>query len=77
LKYNRLYYEACNSGNYYLDTFKRGVVFYTLNTANGLAFSAYIRGYIAGKSDLRIWQEMQAKEPVYDYYNFNKTPTQQ
>jgi hypothetical protein len=77
LRYSRLYYEACNSGNYFLDTFNHGIVFYTLNTANGIAFSTYVRGYVAGKTDLQIWNEMQAREPVYDYYNFNKTPLDQ
>jgi hypothetical protein len=35
LRYARLFFDTCNSGNYYLGTFDRGVVFYTLNLADG------------------------------------------
>jgi hypothetical protein len=77
LRFSRLYYEACNSGNYFLDTFNRGVVFYTLNTANGMAYGTYLRNYVQGKSDQQIWEAMQAIEPVYDFYNFNKKPSEQ
>jgi PKD repeat protein len=77
LRFSRLYYEACNSGNYFLDTFNRGVVFYTLNTANGMAYGTYLRSYVQGKSDQQIWEAMQKIEPVYDFYNFNKKPSEQ
>jgi hypothetical protein len=31
LRYKRLFYESCNTGNYYLTTFNHGIVFYTVN----------------------------------------------
>ncbi len=77
LKYKRLYYEACNSGNYFLDTFSRGIVFYTVGNSVGEGFYYYLKNYLEGKSDLQIWQAMQARQAVYDYYDFNKLPSQQ
>ena len=77
LRYRRLLYDSCNSGNYYLGTFNRGIVYYTLNNSNNLGFYEYIRAYLEGRSDRQIWEKMQAAEPVYDYYNFNKPPSEQ
>ena len=77
LRYKRLFYEACNSGNYYLDTFSHGIVFYTVNSSTGLGFYTYLINYLEGKSDQQIWEAMQSRDPVYDYYDFNKLPSQQ
>jgi|GEM_PF-1028335 len=80
LKFSRLFYYSCNSGNYYLDVFNRGVVFYTLNTSSmssGKAFSLYLKAYFEGRSNQQIWQILQDKEAVFDYYDFNKRPDQQ
>jgi len=77
LRYRRLLYDSCNSGNYYLGTFNRGIVHYTLNNSANLGFYEYIRAYLEGKSDLEMWELMQAAEPVYDFYDFNKPPEQQ
>ena len=80
LQYSRLFYLACNTGNYFIDTFNRGVMFYDLNTTwvgveNG--FSAYLNAYVQGKSDEEIWEQLQALDPVFDYYDFNKYPDEQ
>jgi PKD repeat protein len=77
MRYSRLYYEACNTGNYYLDTFTHGIVFYTINNSAGLGFYTYLQAYLSGRSDREIWQQMQSREPIYDYYDFNKLPSQQ
>jgi PKD repeat protein len=77
MRYSRIYYEACNSGNYYLDTFNRGIVFYTVNISNALGFYNYLGAYLNGKSDREIWELIQSLDPVYDYYDFNKLPSQQ
>ncbi len=77
LRYSRLYYEGCNTGNYFLDTFSHGIVFYTVNNSNALGFTTYLKNYLNGKSDQEIWEQMQKRSPVYDYYNFNKPPSQQ
>ena len=77
LRYRRLLYDSCNSGNYYLGTFNRGIVYFTLNSSYNLGFYEYIQAYLEGKSDREIWEQMQSVEPVYDYYNFNKPPSEQ
>jgi hypothetical protein len=77
MRYSRLFYEACNTGNYFLDTFNRGVVFYTVNLSNALGFYTYLKAYLDGKTDRQIWELMQSREPIYDYYDFNKLPSQQ
>jgi PKD repeat protein len=79
-KYKRMFYLSCNSGNYFIDTFNRGTMFYTLNASAMTAvegFSLYLQAYLQGKSDEEIWQGLQAFEPVFDFYNFNKLPSEQ
>jgi PKD repeat protein len=79
-KFNRLFYYSCNSGNYYLDTFGRGVVHYTLNLSTmtaGKAFYIYFKDYVEGRSDNQIYLDLQSKEAIFDYYNFNRRPDQQ
>jgi hypothetical protein len=77
LRYARLFFDTCNSGNYYLGTFDRGVVFYTLNLADGRSINPYLKGYLEGKTDEELWAIVQAYAPVWDYYDFSKTPSQQ
>ncbi|MDL2121667.1 MAG: PKD domain-containing protein [Deltaproteobacteria bacterium] len=77
LGYARLLYDSCNSGNYFLDTFNRGIVFYTLYNSDGKGFVPYLKAYLEGKSDQEIWEAIQAADPVYDFYDFNKYPWEQ
>jgi PKD repeat protein len=79
-KYKRIFYHSCNSGNYFIDTFGRGIMFYSLNSSGTTAvegFSLYLQSYLLGKSDEEVWQGLQAFDPVYDFYNFNKLPSEQ
>jgi len=76
MKYSRLFYSACSSGIYYLDTFNRGIVFYTLATSDAQIFN-YLKAYLEGKSDEQIWQTLQSYDPIFDYYDFNKLPSEQ
>jgi PKD repeat protein len=79
MKYARMLYAGCDSAHYYTDTFSRGIMFYSVKEPHDaeIAMSQYLRAYMEGKSDYEIWQIMQDVEPVYDYYNFSKTPSQQ
>ena len=77
LRYSQLFYDSCNSGNYFLDTFNRGVVFFTVNDSMHLGFNAYLKAYLEGKSRHEIWTILQSYEAVYDYYDFNKLPSEQ
>jgi hypothetical protein len=40
---------------YYLETFSRGIVFYTLDTSDA-QIHRYLKAYLEGKSDEQIWQ---------------------
>jgi hypothetical protein len=77
MKYSRMLYMGCNSGNYYLDTFHRGKMFYTLNSATEDGIVVYLRAYLQGRSDNEIWQSLQNFDPAFDYYDFDKPPSEQ
>ncbi len=79
MKYSRLFYASCNTGSYYLPTFNRGIVFYSLWSLAGHGSRAYLRAYIEGeaKTDQELWEIVQDAEPGYDYYDFNKLPSEQ
>jgi PKD repeat protein len=77
LRYERMLYISCNSGNYYTHTFHRGIMFYTLqgnSLVGGQMFPVYLRAYFAGKSNEEIWEILQDREAIYDFYDFNKKP---
>ena len=77
LRYTRLFYDSCNSGNYFLQVFNHGLVFYTLGNSNGSGFVPYFEAYIDGKTDQEIWEIIQQTNAVYDYYDFSKYPWEQ
>ena len=77
LKYDRMFYSSCDTGIYYIDTFHRGTLFYTKGGTEGSAISVYLKAYLEGKSDEEIWETIQDYSPVFDYYNFNKLPSEQ
>ncbi|MBA4373991.1 MAG: hypothetical protein C0402_14165 [Thermodesulfovibrio sp.] len=77
MKYTRMLFDICSSGVYLLDTFHRGLMFYTLNSSDGSGMYIYLKAYLEGKSDSEIWQLLQQVPAMYDYYDFSKTPTQQ
>jgi PKD repeat protein len=79
MRYKRLLYVSCSSGLYYTDTFQRGIMFYTLATSSAgyLSVPAYLKAYLEGKSDQEIWRIIQGIEPLYDYFNFDKKPSDQ
>ena len=64
LRYRRLFYDSCNSGNYYLGTFNRGIVYFTLNTSYGLGFYEYIRAYLRARVTGKYGKAVQDYEPV-------------
>jgi len=74
MKYTRMLYESCNSGNYFIEVYDRGIMFYTITTSGGIGSVSYLRSYLEGKSDEEIWEIIQDVEPSYDYFNFNALP---
>lgn len=77
LAYSRMFYEGCNSGIYFIDTFHRGLMFYTVNDSNMSGFDTYLERYLKGDADSAIWTALQKVQAVYDYYDFTKPPSQQ
>jgi PKD repeat protein len=77
LRYARMLYDSCSSGQYYVDTFNRGILFYTLTSSSSRGSVLYLKAYLEGKSDDEIWQVIQDYDPIYDYYNFDDPPWEQ
>ena len=77
LKYDRLFYLSCSTGNYYIDTFHRGIMFYTTGGTGAGGMHRYLQAYLEGKSDEEIWEILQDYHAKYDYYDFNKLPSEQ
>lgn len=79
LRYARMLYTGCDSARYYTETFNRGVMFFATNsTGEGeIGMSEYLKAYVNGASDYELWQLLQSIEPLYDYYDFRKPPSQQ
>jgi hypothetical protein len=76
-RFKRMLIDTCYSGTYYLGTFNRGTVFYALDLASGRGVVIYLQAYLNGWSDEQIWEAMQEFDPVYDYYDFTKKPSEQ
>ena len=78
-KYARMFHGGCDSSHYYTDTFNRGIFHFSSGTTSEgeYAMADYLKAYVDGKSDYEIWQILQSSEPKYDYYNFNKPPSEQ
>jgi hypothetical protein len=77
LKYKRMFYDACRVGNYYMDTFHRGIMFYSVSDSYTSGSFPYLREYLLGKSDSQIWTTIQTYQAAYDYFDFSKRPSEQ
>jgi hypothetical protein len=77
LKYKRMFYDACRVGNYYMDSFHRGIMFYSVSDSYTNGSFPYLNAYLAGKSDHDIWTTIQVYQPAYDYFDFSKRPSEQ
>ena len=77
MKYSRLFYIGCDSGHYFTDCYQRGVMFYTVGTSGGHGLRVYLKQYLLGRSNYQIWLELQDQDPIYDFFDFNKTPSDQ
>jgi PKD repeat protein len=74
LGYARLFLGTCNSANYYLDTFHRGIVFFTTGDIEHYTGIQYLEGYLRGLSDQDILTQVNNVQPVHEYYNFSLKP---
>jgi PKD repeat protein len=76
MKYTRLFYNGCTVSKRYLETFDRGIVFYTLASSDARV-DIYLKAYLEGKSDEEIWETLQNYDPIFDYWDFSKVPSAQ
>ena len=77
LKYARLFYLSCNSGNYFIDTLHRGVMFYDISATESdpaVGFATYLRAWFDGKTNQEIWEALHGWDPVFDYVEFPDQP---
>ena len=77
LRFKRMLIDTCTSGNYYLETFHRGIIFFTKDNTDGNGTYVYLDNYLKGKSDQELWTMLGAYQGIYDYYDFNKRPFEQ
>jgi hypothetical protein len=78
MKYKRLMLDLCSTGQYYLDTFKKGIVYYTLGTVNSTGGLIFLNDFLSGKTDEEISSHLRGYYPgLSDYFDFNKRPQDQ
>lgn len=77
LKYSRMLIDSCGSGYQYGEPFSHGVVFYSMGSVYGNNGITYLRSCLQGKTNYQIWQSLQNVQPIYDYFDFSKTPSTQ
>lgn len=74
MRYSRMFYGGCNSSNYYVGAFNRGVFFFARRDTNEILAPEYLRRYLLGYTDDQILALLNAIEPAYEYYDFNQRP---
>ncbi len=74
MRYSRMFYGGCNSSNYYVGAFNRGIFFFARRDTNEILAPEYLRRYLLGYTDDQILELLNAIEPAYEYYDFNLRP---
>ncbi len=74
MRYSRMFYGGCNSSNYYVGAFNRGVFFFARRDTNEILGPEYLRRYLLGDTDDQILALLNVIEPAYEYYDFNQRP---
>lgn len=74
MRYSRMFYGGCNSSNYYVGAFNRGVMFFAKQDTEQILGPEYLRRYLLGDTDDQILARLNAIEPAYEYYNFTMKP---
>ena len=77
LRFARMFWGTCTVDTYFLDTFHRGIVFYTNASIYKYNGVKYLELYLKGYSDQHILTEINRIEPIHEYYNFNLRPPSQ
>jgi len=74
LRYSRMFYCTCNSANYYVGTFHRGIMFATTGDSEVYTAIDYLEYYLLGYSDEQILAGLNAIQPIHEYFDFNQLP---
>jgi len=74
MQFARMFWGTCNVDTYFLDTFHRGIIFFTTGNINNYTGVKYLELYLKGYSDSQILTEVNKIEAVHQYYNFNLLP---
>ncbi|MBW2021711.1 MAG: PKD domain-containing protein [Deltaproteobacteria bacterium] len=74
LGYSRIFYGGCNSSNYYVGTFNKGIMFFTVANMEDILADVYLEHYLLGDTDDEILAALNDIEPIFEYYNFNLKP---
>jgi len=74
LKYSRMFYSSCNSCNYYIGNFHRGIMYCTTSDSDMYTGLQYIQAYLAGQSDDAILRLLNTYQDIHELINFNLKP---
>jgi PKD repeat protein len=74
LKYARMFYGTCNSANYFVGEFRRGILFCTVGDLAYYTGVDYLRDYLNGRTDQEILAHLNSIQPIHEYINFNLKP---
>ena len=74
MKFSRMFYGGCNASAYYVETFSRGIFFFTKQDESFVLGPEYLKRYLLGNSDDQILNRLNSISPIYEYYNFNLKP---
>ena len=69
--------DTCSSNQYFLGTFSKGIVFYTLGSVDGQGGMLYLKHYLLGEDNEDLWLSLGGYQSLFDYYDFNKRPAEQ
>ena len=75
LKYSRLFYLGCYTGDYFIGTLHRGKMFYTSGNWRDMHTGpGYLERYLSGASDEEILSWLNIPEEIYQFFDFTKRP---
>jgi PKD repeat protein len=74
MKFSRMFYGGCNSSNYYVGAFHRGIFFFLTADSSEITGAEYLRRYLLGDNDDEILAILNSIENKHEYYNFDLKP---
>ena len=74
LRFDRMFFGTCNSANYYIGAFHRGIVYCTTGDLEHYTGVQYLENYLKGVSDDENVYRLNLIQPVHEVINFNLKP---